>query len=190
MRMPNISRVKSNRLNWHNEIKIRVMSLHCQSHIASRNRLIAVRDQSNPINRHRIRERESVCVCVCVCVCVHVCTRYMYLDFVKSSSYHAFCFPQSPHLPLPRTLVLAAVEMASLDVAISRHNRGYRLLELMGWKENTALGKHQQGTSFLCLALCCDCIILLTCCFTSLRNHRANPGADQRRRLGIRPACN
>lgn len=38
-----------------------------------------------------------------------------------------------------------APEKASLDTELSSSNKGYKLLEKMGWKEQTGLGKHEQG---------------------------------------------
>lgn len=38
-----------------------------------------------------------------------------------------------------------AFQQASLDVAIGSENRGYRLLEKMGWKKGTGLGKQNAG---------------------------------------------
>ena len=39
----------------------------------------------------------------------------------------------------------AGTEMASMDVALSSSNRGYRLLKLMGWQDNTPLGAKSGG---------------------------------------------
>ena len=38
-----------------------------------------------------------------------------------------------------------AFQQASLDVAIGSENRGYRLLQKMGWKKGTGLGKNSNG---------------------------------------------
>ncbi len=43
------------------------------------------------------------------------------------------------------SLNLAGVEVASVDKSIPSSNVGYKLLKMMGWKENTGLGRDGEG---------------------------------------------